>query len=301
MIGLLVSQRDLDLHQVLATELTAYPPSVFQADGEMRDLDLHQVLATELTAYPPSMFQADGEMRVATGKSTLKNSMKVEMSQRLITSPTAIVMDVSAVLWTIDWPTHGTVGTFISGFKAWLRVRLSEADVHLCFDRYRDYSITSKSATRSSRAAATHVHQLDLKTSLPARHAVLGNSANKAQLNSLIYEQILIDEQYMQQVTQHHMLVVTGDDAVPTQVSKGRKIPRQDSATNHEEAVLIITHQAIHLAKEDGESRVCVLSDDTDVFALLVYLFSREQLQSSMTMESPIHVRSCIDIKETAR
>ena len=99
-----------------------------------RDLDLQQVLATELTANPPSMFQADGEMRFATGKSTLKNSLKVEVSQRLNTSPTAIVMDVSAVLWTVDWPTHGTVSTFISGFKAWLRVRLSEADVHLCFD-----------------------------------------------------------------------------------------------------------------------------------------------------------------------
>ena len=103
-----------------------------------RDLDLQQVLATELTAFPQSMFQADGDIQVATGKSTLKNSLKVEVSQRLITSPTTIVMDVSAVLWTVDWPTHGTVGTFISGFKAWLRVRLSEDDVHLCFDRYRD-------------------------------------------------------------------------------------------------------------------------------------------------------------------
>ena len=70
-----------------------------------RDLDLQQVLATELTAYQPSMFQADGEMRFATGKSTMKNSLKVEVSQCLITSPTAIVMDVSAVLWTVDWPT----------------------------------------------------------------------------------------------------------------------------------------------------------------------------------------------------
>ena len=101
-------------------------------------------------------------------------------------------------------------------------------------------------------------------------------------------------------MTQHHRLVVTDDDAVPTQVSKGRKIPRLDIATTQEEADLIITQQIIHLAKEDGESRVCVLCDDIDVFALLVYLLSREQLQSSMTMESPIHGRSCIDIKETA-
>ena len=104
------------------------------------------------------MFQADGKMRVATGKSTLKNSLKVEVPQRLITSPTAIVMHVSAVLWTVDWSTHGTVGTVISGFNAWLRVRLSEADVHLCFDRYRDYS--TKNTTRSSRAAATRVRYL---------------------------------------------------------------------------------------------------------------------------------------------
>ena len=102
-------------------------------------------------------------------------------------------------------------------------------------------------------------------------------------------------------MTQHHRLVVTGDDAVTTQVSKGRKIPRLDIATTQEEADLIITQQAIHLAKEDEESRVCVLCDDTDVFALLVYFFSREQLQSSVMMESPIHGRSCIDIKETAR
>ena len=102
-------------------------------------------------------------------------------------------------------------------------------------------------------------------------------------------------------MTQHHRLVVTGNDAVPTQVSKGRKIPRLDIATTQEEADLIITQQAIHLAKEDGESLVCVLCDDTDVFALLVYFFSMEQLHSSMMMESPIHGRSCIDIKETAR
>ena len=50
----------------------------------------------------------------------------------------------------------------------------------------------------------------------------------------------------------NHRLVVTGDDAVLTQVSKGRKIPSLDIATTQEEADLIITQQAIHLAKEDG-------------------------------------------------
>ena len=149
-------------------------------------------------------------------------------------------------------------------------MRLFGADVYLCFDRYRDYS--TKSTTRSARAAATHVHQLDLRTPLPARDAVLKNSANKAQLNSLICEQILIDDQFLQKVTQRHRLVVTGGDSVPTQVSRGCKLPRL--ASTHEEADIIITQQAIHLAKEDEGSLIRIVCDDTDVFALLVYFFS---------------------------
>jgi len=53
-----------------------------------RDLDLEQVLSTELTAYPPSMFQADGQMRVATGKSTLKKNLQVEAPKLCSLPPT---------------------------------------------------------------------------------------------------------------------------------------------------------------------------------------------------------------------
>ena len=108
-----------------------------------QDLNFQEVLATELAAYPPSMFQADGQMRVATGKSALKKNLQVEISQRLTTGPTVRVIDVSAVLWTVDWPAHGTVDSFISNFKRWLSRQLSNADVYLCFDRYHDYSIKS--------------------------------------------------------------------------------------------------------------------------------------------------------------
>jgi hypothetical protein len=263
-----------------------------------RDLNFQELLATEMTAYPPSMFHADGQMRVATGKSKLKKNLKVEVSQCLTISPTAIVMDVSAVIWTVDWPAHGTIDTFISGFKLWLSLRLSEADVYLCFNRYHDYS--TKSCTRSARATASHVHHLTLTTPLSARDAVLKNYTNKAQLNTLICEQILCDKEFLQNETQDHKLVVTGDKSVPTQVSKGCKSSRLDLASTHEEADIFITQQAIHIAKEDPESRVCVVCDDTDVFALLLFFYLSEKLESSMTMQSPINGRSSIDIKETA-
>ena len=132
-----------------------------------RDLNFQEVLATELTAYPPSMFHADGQMRVAAGKSTLKKNIQVDVSQRLTVSPTAIMVDVSAVMWTLEWPVHGTVATFISGFKTWLSLQLSGVDVYLCFDRYHDYS--TKSSTRSARATSSRVHHLTLTTPLPAR------------------------------------------------------------------------------------------------------------------------------------
>ena len=181
---------------------------------------------------------------------------------------------------------HANVETFISGFKVCFLFGCWKL-MYICFDRYRDYY--TKSITRYARAINTRVHQLYLKTPLPARDAVLKNSANKAHLNTLICEQILIDEDYLKTLTQDHRLVVTDDKAVPTQVytCKGHKTPRLDLTSTYEESD-IITQQAIHLAKECPESRVCVVCDDTDVFPLLIFFYLNEKLQSSMTMQSPI-------------
>lgn len=91
--------------------------------------------------------------------------------------------------------------------------------------------------------------------------------------------------------------MVAGDEAVPTQVSKGCKLASLDRATTHKEADIIITQQAIHIAIEDPESRGCVLCDDPDVFALLLSFYWSEKLQSSLTMQSPIQGRPCTDVK----
>ena len=67
------------------------------------------------------------------------------------------------------------------------------------------------------------------------------------------------------------------------------------------EADIIIIQQAIHIAKEDPESRGCVLCDDPDVFALLLFFYWSEKLQSSLTMQSSIQGRPYMDVKETFR
>ena len=62
------------------------------------------------------------------------------------------------------------------------------------------------------KPTATRVHQLDLKTPLPARGAVLENYANKAHLNSLLC--VYSNGRTMPAAGDtHHRLVVTDDDA----------------------------------------------------------------------------------------
>jgi len=67
-------------------------------------------------------------------------------------------MNVPIVTWTVEWPAQGTLEMFISGFKMWVSVRIFGADVHLSFDRCRDYS--TKSKARFAQATATRFHQL---------------------------------------------------------------------------------------------------------------------------------------------
>ena len=47
-----------------------------------RDINFDDVLACELAAYPPSMFNPDGEMAISKPKSTLKQKLQVTVSER---------------------------------------------------------------------------------------------------------------------------------------------------------------------------------------------------------------------------
>ena len=62
------------------------------------------------------MFEADDTMQT-TGKSTLKTNLQVEKSKRNFLNPTSVGVDVLALLWTSEWPVHGTV-TIISSWKS---------------------------------------------------------------------------------------------------------------------------------------------------------------------------------------
>ncbi len=99
--------------------------------------------------------------------------------------------------------------------------------------------------------------------------------------------------------TQKHKLVITGQDKTPIEISNGGTvIYRRDLDTVQEEADTILVQQMLRVAKETTNG-ITVLSDDTDVFVLLLYHYLQAQLTTMVIMESPIKDRAVVDIGMT--
>ena len=69
--------------------------------------------------------------------------------------------------------------------------------------------------------------------------------------------------------------------------------------TRHEEVDVIMVQQTLSCAHD--ARKVTVISDDTDVFVLLLYHYNKARITIPMYMESPINGRSIINIAETVK
>ena len=98
----------------------------------------------------------------------------------------------------------------------------------------------------------------------------------------------------------NNRLVVTGQDPTPIEVSDGKVTLRHDLHTTHEEADVVIVQQMVHVALT-GASSIRVISDDTDVFVLLLHFFKSESLTCDLVMLGTCHSRTSVDIKATAQ
>ena len=83
----------------------------------------------------------------------------------------------SAILWVVPWPADGSVKDYIANFKYAIEKRLRVEDVYLIFDRYYDYSSSTRRVTRGSRATGvSRVHYLQVNSKLPAQKILLASS-----------------------------------------------------------------------------------------------------------------------------
>lgn len=260
-----------------------------------RDLDIKDILRYELSPVPQALFDEHGDMRTQA-KAVLKNKLQVEVSARHANPPDLFIIDGCAMLWSVHWPANGTVEDYIRNFLGSVNFYLKQGSVYLIFDRYPAVSI--KNGIRSNRAGkeASRKHLLTLQTPLPTQKVVLTVTHNKKQLIQLI-STYLVDHLVKQ--ASKNELILTSEDPVPISVEEGLTTKKIDMTNTHEEADVIIVNQLVYAARH-GSSNICIVCDDTDVFVLLVYFYCKEELDCSVTMQSPVAGRSVIDIKASS-
>ena len=81
-------------------------------------------------------------MIITKSKSSIKTKLKVEQTDRAtLCSPDAIFLDECAILWMIQWPTHGLVQDLIKNLVGYILIDMKPDDTYLITDRYYDKNI----------------------------------------------------------------------------------------------------------------------------------------------------------------
>jgi hypothetical protein len=108
------------------------------------------------------------------------------------------------------------------------------------------------------------------------------------------------DQEFLDNVTFTYRLIVSGVEPVPTVVHNGRKTAEFQLNSSHEEADVRVVKHAIWSCKTE-EARVCVISDDTDVFVLLCYHYQQSDSSAPMVIQPSVHGRVTVDIPATVK
>ena len=133
---------------------------------------------------------------------------------------------------------------------------------------------------------------------LPPPKVILTISDSKRKLIGLIVDD-LSSNIVFRETSNIRRLVVTGEDLVPVELSSTVTIKREDLQANHEEADNILAHQAVVVASEENKG-VSVISNNTDVFVLLLHHYVKQKITGVKIMESLVKDVVTIDIKSTA-
>ena len=94
--------------------------------------------------------------------------------------------------------------------------------------------------------------------------------------------------------------MITEEDPKPTEVANDKLTERSDLETFHEEADVIMVQQVAQIA-QSGAKSISVISDDTDVFVLLLHFYAELDLTCGRRMEATGSDRTVIDIAATVR
>lgn len=188
--------------------------------------------------------------------------------------------------------------TYVNAFMAYVTRALEVGNAVFVFDRYFDASQSPKSyirAVRQQKQGTSRVHLLSEDMPAPSRNVILGVTQNKVQLNKMLADALM---GLPPETTLHHTLTIAGVEDVPTEIYRGKKIERADLKSEQEEADGIVVQHAIAAALQGQNVRV--VSEDTDVWAMLVHFYHTMSITTSLIMSPPSKDRAAIDIGATS-
>ena len=110
---------------------------------------------------------------------------------------------------------------------------------------------------------------------------------------------ILLDPDfYISAIQNGHSLTLAGVEDMPVEIKMGVRLECTDLSSSHEEADPILVQHAISRCMQ-GE-KVRVISDDTDVFFLLLHFYVSHKCTIDLYLCSPVTDRSIVDLRATA-
>ena len=262
-LGKLVVTMDVTKKHVLVSKESVYDQELIDVRVigllvSSREINFDDVLAYELAAYPPSMFNPCGEMKITKSKSTLKLKHQVGISEGNCPIPATLIYDVSALLWVLTWPPD-KLHVYVDAFLMFVHQALQKSNVTLVFDRYFP---TAPRTSRRCKDGSHRVHKLTPEMPAPAKPVILTNTKNKIQLNAMLIEGLLNSDYYMN-ATQKHTFTTAGVSDVPVEIVSGVRIDQHDLCSIHEETDIVITQHAISCSLSGNCVRV--VCDETDV------------------------------------
>jgi hypothetical protein len=173
-------------------------------------VSIETLFSHELALLPTALFDETGDMRT-TRKAVLKNKIQILCGVHNQPSPSVVVLDGCAILWTVPWPAApAQVSAFIN---AAINKILGRADnttvLHVVFDRY--FELSTKACCRTGRQKGnSRVFDLTEDTPLPKQSLALNVTDNKKQLIKLI-----VDRLCAMQPPLGTDVVITGPDPQP--------------------------------------------------------------------------------------
>ena len=200
---------------------------------------------------PSSLFDEYGDLRKGS-KAVLMQKLSVFTENEL--PPVVQLVDGNEALYHTHWPKNTTLFNFAQGLVDTL-VRPYETFV--IFDCYKENAVKAHERQRRAKGIFPRAYEHRSETILPSKEHIMKSDQNK---KSLI--QFLCNFEH-----NHNSLHLIGEDSPYT----------------HEEADVTIMSYLLNIQLK--KKHIQILSDDTDIFVLLVFFYWKYRPSASVTMK----------------